>query len=462
MSFKPIPFITFAKISRMTFHDLNIKKPLLNALDELGYTTPTSIQAKGFSVMMSGKDVIGIAQTGTGKTMAYLLPALSQWQFSKEPHPQILIVVPTRELVVQVVREVEKLTPNMSVVAGGVYGGANINTQAAMVLQGLDVLVGTPGRLLDLALKGSLQLKHIKRLIIDEVDETLGLGFRPQLTRLFEYLPAKRQNLVFSATLSEEVEAFLDEHFNHPTKVEAASAGTPLEQISQLAYHLPNFYTKVNLLKHLLASDSGMNKVLAFVSSKTLADLLFDEMEPILEHEVGVIHSNKSQNFRFNSVNHFQNGIYRLLIATDLIARGLDITEVSHVINFDIPEVTENYIHRIGRTGRADQKGQSISFITPVDEARVKEIEAFMQFNIPIGELPTEVEISDVLIEYEKPREVMPNVLVKLPKREDVGPAFHEKKAKNKKVNVRKDHKEEMMKKYGKRQTRGQKTTKKR
>ena len=137
----------------MTFHDLNIKKPLLNALDELGYTTPTSIQAKGFSVMMSGKDVIGIAQTGTGKTMAYLLPALSQWQFSKEPHPQILIVVPTRELVVQVVREVEKLTPNMSVVAGGVYGGANINTQAAMVLQGLDVLVGTPGRLLDLALE---------------------------------------------------------------------------------------------------------------------------------------------------------------------------------------------------------------------------------------------------------------------------------------------------------------------
>lgn len=462
MSFKPIPFTTFAKISRMTFHDLNIKKPLLNALDELGYTTPTSIQAKGFSVMMSGKDVIGIAQTGTGKTMAYLLPSLNQWQFSKEPHPQILIVVPTRELVVQVVREVEKLTPNMSVVAGGVYGGANINTQAAMVLQGLDVLVGTPGRLLDLALKGSLQLKHIKRLIIDEVDETLGLGFRPQLTRLFEYLPAKRQNLVFSATLSEEVEAFLDEHFNHPTKVEAASAGTPLEQISQLAYQVPNFYTKVNLLKHLLASDAGMNKVLAFVSSKTLADLLFDEMEPLLQHEVGVIHSNKSQNFRFNSVNHFQNGIYRLLIATDLIARGLDITEVSHVINFDIPEVTENYIHRIGRTGRADQKGQAISFITPIDEARVAEIETFMQFTIPIGELPAEVELSDVLIEYEKPREVMPNVLVKLPKREDVGPAFHEKKAKNKKTNVRKDHKEEMMKKYGKRQTRGQKTKKRR
>jgi ATP-dependent RNA helicase RhlE len=201
-----------------------------------------------------------------------------------------------------------------------------------------------------------------------------------------------------------------------------------------------------------------MNKVLAFVSSKTLADLLFEEMEPVLGVELGVIHSNKSQNFRFNSVNHFQNGIYRLLIATDLIARGLDITEVSHVINFDVPEVTENYIHRIGRTGRADKDGEAITFITPADKERVESIEQFMDRSIPRAEFPQEVEVSSVLIEYEKPKVAMPNVLVKLPKREDVGPAFHEKKAKNKKVNVRKDHKEEMMKKYGKRKTRGQKT----
>lgn len=445
----------------MTFHDLNIKKPLLNALDELGYTTPTSIQANGFSVMLSGKDVIGIAQTGTGKTMAYLLPCLCQWQFSKDPHPQIVVIVPTRELVMQVVRETEKLTKYMNVVVGGVYGGANINTQAAMVLQGIDVLVGTPGRLLDLALKGSLQLKAVKKFVIDEVDETLGLGFRPQLTRIFEYLPAKRQNLVFSATLSEEVEAFLDAHFNHPTKVEAAPAGTPVEKIVQTAYEVPNFHTKVNLLKHLLSANKDMNKVLAFVSSKTLADLLFDEMEPVLGVEVGVIHSNKSQNFRFNSVNHFQSGIYRLLVATDLIARGLDITEVSHVINFDIPEVTENYIHRIGRTGRADQDGQAISFITPAEKEQVEAIESFMGRKIPRAAFPEAVEVSNVLIEYEKPKVAMPNVLVKLPKKEDVGPAFHEKKAKNKKTNVRKDHKEEMMKKYGKRKTRGQKPTKK-
>jgi ATP-dependent RNA helicase RhlE len=167
----------------MTFRDLNLKKPLWNALDELGYHTPTTIQANGFKVMMSGADTIGIAQTGTGKTLAYLLPCLCMWEFSKDTHPQILIIVPTRELVAQVVREVEKLTTYMNVVVGGVYGGANMNTQAVMVLNGLDVLVGTPGRILDLALSGSLKLKHIKKVVIDEVDETLSLGFRTQLFR---------------------------------------------------------------------------------------------------------------------------------------------------------------------------------------------------------------------------------------------------------------------------------------
>jgi ATP-dependent RNA helicase RhlE len=441
----------------MTFHDLNLKKPIRNALDELGYETPTSIQAKSFNVMMSGQDVIGIAQTGTGKTLAYLLPCLCQWQFSKEPFPQIVIIVPTRELVVQVVREAEKLTQYMNVVIGGVYGGANINTQGEMVNAGLDVLVGTPGRLLDLALKGTLKLKAVKRFIVDEVDETLSLGFRPQLTRIFEYLPKKRQNLLFSATLSEEVEAFIEEHFNHPVKVEAAPVGTPLNNIAQSAFPVPNFHTKVNLLKHLLKEDTSMNKVLCFVASKTLADLLFTEMETLLGPNVGVIHSNKTQNARFNSVNHFQTGAYRMLIATDLISRGLDIEAVSHVINFDIPDVTENYIHRIGRTGRADKEGIAISFITESDEKKVNEIQAFMKRNIPMVAFPAEVAVSDVLLPMEMPRIDMPNVPVKNPKKEDAGPAFHEKKAKNKKTNVRVAHKDVMMAKYGKRKTRGQK-----
>lgn len=441
----------------MTFHDLNIKKPILSALDDLGYTTPTTIQAVGFSVMMSGKDVIGLAQTGTGKTLAYLLPCLSMWKFSKDPHPQILIIVPTRELVAQVVREVEKLTTNMNVVVGGVYGGANINTQAAMVLQGLDVLVGTPGRLLDLAANGSLQLKHAKKVVIDEVDETLSLGFRPQLLRLFEYLPEKRQNLLFSATLSDEVSQFIETYFTAPTVIEAARAGTPLEKISQTLISAENFTTKVNLLKYLLETDQTMSKVLVFVASRTLADMLFDEMEPVLGHEIGVIHSNKAQNFRFNSVNHFESEVYRVLIATDLISRGIDVTDVTHVINFDLPDNPQNYLHRIGRTGRADKAGVSISFYSTKQEHCKVDIENYMKQELTIQEIPEEVEVSELILDFEKPQVQMKNILVKLPKKENVGPAFHEKKDKNKKVNVRYDHKKAMQEKYGKPKKRGSK-----
>jgi ATP-dependent RNA helicase RhlE len=444
----------------MTFHDLNIKKPILTALDELEYTTPTTIQSAGFSVMMSGKDVIGLAQTGTGKTLAYLLPMLSLWKFSKEPHPQILIIVPTRELVVQVVREVEKLTPYMNVVVGGVYGGANINTQAAMVLQGLDVLVGTPGRIFDLTANGSLQLKHVKKVVIDEVDETLNLGFRPQLMRIFELLPEKRQNLLFSATLSEEVETFLDSYFDNPVRVEAARAGTPLEKIKQEAIAVPNFTSKVNLLRHLLAENKEMTKVLVFVSSRVLAEKLFDELEPVLNIELGIIHSQKAQNFRFNTVNHFENGIYRVLIATDLIARGIDVTDVTHVFNFDIPDNVENYIHRIGRTGRQDKEGHAISFVSEKDKEFFGQIEAFMNKQVAISEFPDEVELSELILEFEKPQVAMKNTLVKTPGKDEAGPAFHEKKAKNKKVNVRYNHKKAMQEKYGKPKKRGSKKKK--
>jgi len=434
----------------MNFRDLNLKKPLWNALDDLGYDTPTTIQAASFNVMMSGKDTIGIAQTGTGKTLAYLLPCLCMWKFSKEPHPQILIIVPTRELVAQIVSEVEKLTTYMNVAVGGVYGGTNMNTQIAMVLQGLDILVGTPGRILDLATNGSLQLKKVTKLVVDEVDETLGLGFRSQLLRIFDFLPAKRQNMVFSATLSEEVTTFLQDHFTAPMIVEAARSGSALTQIDQIGYRVPNFLSKVELLNHLLENTSENSKVLVFVSSRVLADLLFEKIEANLEEKVGVIHSNKAQNFRFNAVNNFQSGVYNVLIATDLIARGIDVSDVSHVINFDIPEVPENYIHRIGRTGRADKNGVAITFVTEKDTTALESIEALMQLKLSFIELPDSVEISNELLEFEKPKAVIPGKIIKLAKPDDVGPAFHEKKLKNKKVNVRYDHKKAMMDKYGK------------
>jgi ATP-dependent RNA helicase RhlE len=434
----------------MTFRDLNLKKPLWNALDDLGYETPTTIQAASFNVMMSGKDTIGIAQTGTGKTLAYLLPSLCMWKFSKEPHPQILIIVPTRELVAQVVSEVEKLSAYMNLAVGGVYGGTNMNTQAAMVLLGLDVLVGTPGRILDLAANGSLQLKHAKKVIIDEVDETLSLGFRPQLLRIFEYLPAKRQNMVFSATLSEEVSLFLDDYLTTPVRVEAARAGSSLDKIDQAAFRVPNFLSKVSLLHHLLENEAENSKVLVFVSSRTLADTLFEEMEQTLGDSVGVIHSNKAQNFRFNTVQNFQTGEINVLIATDLIARGIDVTDVSHVINFDIPESPENYIHRIGRTGRADKNGVATTFVTEKDETALSAIEALMQKKLSFTDVPSEVDFTEELLEFEKAKVAIPGKLIKLPKRENAGASFHEKKAKNKKVNVRYDHKKAMMDKYGK------------
>jgi ATP-dependent RNA helicase RhlE len=399
---------------------------------------------------MSGKDTIGIAQTGTGKTLAYLLPCLCMWKFSKEPHPQILIIVPTRELVTQVASEAVKLSTYMNVLVGGVYGGANINTQATMVLQGLDILVGTPGRILDLAASGSLQLKYVKKVVIDEVDETLSLGFRTQLSRIVEFLPIKRQHMVFSATLSEEVSLFLDNFMLSPVRVEAARAGSPIENIDQLAYQVPNFLSKVALLRHLIQQSDANSKILVFVSSRVLADLLFEEMVESFKATLGIIHSNKTQNSRFDTVQNFQTGSIRVLIATDLIARGIDVTDVSHVINFDIPESPENYIHRIGRTGRADKNGIAITFVSKKDEAALLAIQELMQQQLVFTKVPEDIEFSNELLEFEKPKSVIPEKTIKLPQRENKGDSFHEKKAKNKKVNVRYNHKKAMQEKYGK------------
>jgi ATP-dependent RNA helicase RhlE len=435
----------------MTFSDLNLSTPLLNALNDLGYTRPTTIQARAFPVVMGGRDVCGIAQTGTGKTFAYLLPCLRQWKFSKDTAPQILIIVPTRELVVQVVEAVKKLTTYMNVAVVGIYGGVNINTQKLEVAEGMDVLVATPGRLIDLMYDGSFKTKAIKRLVIDEVDEMLNLGFRTQLKAILDLLPQKRQNLMFSATITGDVEMLMNTYFNAPERIEAAPTGTPLENIIQTAYKVPNFYTKVNLLIQLLTQNEDMSKVLVFVATKSLADDLYEELKAEFPERVGVIHSNKEQNHRFNTVNQFTNGTYRFIIATDIIARGLDISEVTHVINFDMPEVPENYIHRIGRTGRADKKGISISFITEREKDNQDKIEALMNYQVPILDLPEGLVISDVLTEDEKPKIKMKTHLVKLPKKEEKGPAFHEKKDKNKKrITVKVSYKEKMMKKYGK------------
>ncbi|MBC7934836.1 MAG: DEAD/DEAH box helicase [Rhizobacter sp.] len=441
----------------MTFNDLNLNSPLLKALEELGFTTPTTIQHKVFPVVMSGRDVCGIAQTGTGKTFAYLLPCLRLWKFSKDDAPQILVIVPTRELVTQVVEAVKALTTYMTVNVAGVYGGVNINTQKLAMAEKIDVLVATPGRLYDLMVDGAFKSKMIKRVIIDEMDEMLNLGFRTQIKNILDLLPGKRQNLLFSATIIPDVETLMNDYFNDPEKVEAAPTGTPLEGIEQFKYDVPNFYTKVNLLHLLLEQDKSMSKLLVFTASKALADQLYEEMAPKYPETVGVIHSNKEQNHRFNTVKQFKEGQYRFIIATDIVARGIDIAEVTHVINFDVPDTAENYIHRIGRTGRADKKGIAISFVTEREKPFLQKIEALMQYEVPTIALPENLDISAILTEDEKPKVYMKEIQIKIKKKEEAGPAFHPKSAKNSKVNHVISRKDRMMKKYGKAKTRGQK-----
>lgn len=418
----------------MTFDNLNLTNSIRAALSDLEYIHPTPIQQEAFSVIMSGRDIVGVAQTGTGKTFAFLLPLLCQHKFTKDKAPRTLIVVPTRELVVQMVGEVEKLTKYMNFRVGGVYGGTNMNTQKNIVLEGLDLLVATPGRLLDLAYTGALKLRSVKKLVIDEVDEMLNLGFRPQLKNLLDILPPRRQNLLFSATLSEEVAQLVIDFFENPAKIEIAPHGTPLEQIQQFVFEVPNFYTKVNLLSYLIETDNTLEKVLIFIDTKKKADRLFDLLNTSFPGKIGIIHSNKSQNFRLNTVNQFHTGAIKCLIATDIMARGLDISDVSHVINFDTPEVPTNYIHRIGRTGRADRAGVAITFASEGELELLSQIEDLMKKTITRLPLSTAVEISEQLIPEEIQEPAGKNYLPKLDLSKSKG-AFHSKKKKNTKVN---------------------------
>jgi len=416
-----------------TFLDFDLPKSLQKAIDELGFTNPTSIQIKSMPVILSGRDMMGIAQTGTGKTFAYLLPILKHWKFQNTHTPRVLILVPTRELVVQVAEEVVKLTQYMSVRTLGVYGGVNINTQKTAVYQGVDILVGTPGRVMDLALDNVIRFDEIQKLVIDEFDEMLNLGFRFQVTSILTMLKSKRQNILFSATMTDEVDDMLDEYFDFPVEVSLAPSGTPLEKITQIGYKVPNFLTKLNLLKELLQSDESMSRLLIFINNKKTADLVSVALEEEFPDQFGLIHSNKSQNYRLNTMASFQAGEIRGIVTTDVMARGLDISDITHVVNMEFPEVPEQYVHRIGRTGRADKTGVAVSFVSPREEEIQIEAEILMEKEIEFLPLPN-IEIEEKVLEFEKEKRKM-KVLLKRPKKEG-GEAFHDKKDKNKKVNL--------------------------
>ena len=349
----------------------------------------------------------------------------------------------------------------MNVRSLGVYGGTNINTQIQAVAQGTDVLVATPGRLFDLAMKGVLKLKDIKKLVIDEVDVKLDLGFRYQLNNILELLPERRQNIMFSATMTGEVDALIDDFFKSPIKISIALSGTPLHNISQQCYPVHNFNTKVNLLTHLLQKREEYEKVLVFVSGKKGADRLFEALEEEFLSEICIIHSNKSQNYRFRSLQQFEQGEKRIMVTTDVMARGIDIEKISHVINFDTPEYPENYMHRIGRTGRAERPGQAILFYTEKEIASREAIEKLMDQQIQVRDFPSQVQISHELIPEERP--FQPEVKLKsdLAKGNTGGGAFHEKKEKNTKTNQGGSYLRKK-KKHKKPQTRGDKNFMKR
>ncbi len=415
-----------------SFEELKISKQIINALEEAGYVNPTPIQEKAFSPIKSGKDIIGIAQTGTGKTFAYLIPLLMKLHYAQGSMPRALIIVPTRELVLQVCESIEMLTPYMDIRYEGIYGGTNIRTQQDKLIDGLDLLVATPGRFMDIYMNGIIRTKNVKTVVIDEADKLMDLGFMPQLTSILDVLPEKHQNMLFSATFSDTIAKLSEDFLLNPIRIEAAQQATPVDHINQIRYDLPNILTKINFLKLLLADKEEFRKVMIFTETKKNADRINDRLADFWKDELSVIHSNKAQNTRLNALKSFREGRSRIMIASDVAARGIDIEDVSHVINFDIPSLPEEYVHRIGRTGRAGKSGTAISFVGEKEVERIEEIEKLINQTIASEDLPEKLEISDILLDEEK---IQTRNIQYQKGGIKGGGAFHQKKGKNKKIN---------------------------
>ncbi len=414
----------------MAFTDLNISKQILDALAEAGFEEPTPIQREAFPVIRSGKDMIGIARTGTGKTLAYLIPILMKLHYAQGKYPHAIVVVPTRELVVQVCESVELLTEYMDIRCVGIYGGTNIRTQQNAVYEGVDLLVATPGRFMDIYMNGMLRTPLVKTVVVDEADRLMDLGFMPQLRSILEVIPEKHQTLLFSATFSTAVTALASEFMVAPVKVEVAPQATPVDTVLQLRYDVPNIMTKINLLKLLLADKEEYSRVMVFTESKKNADRITDKLADYWKDELSVIHSNKAQNTRLNALRAFREGRSRIMIASDVAARGIDIQDVSHVVNFDIPALPEEYVHRIGRTARAGKEGVAISLVSPKEEERIEMIEQLIGQKIELQALPERLEISDVLLDEEK---IQTANIIYQKGRPKGGGAFHARSAKNSK-----------------------------
>jgi ATP-dependent RNA helicase RhlE len=376
-----------------TFEDLKISKSVLKAIEELGFTEPTPIQEKAIPMIRSGVDVLGIAQTGTGKTAAYFIPLIMKLVKAEGKDPRAVVLVPTRELAIQVGEDLEDLIKFTNLRKATVYGGIGWTKHADLIKPGIDILVATPGRLWDLYRAEAVSLKKIKTLIIDEADRMLDMGFMPQIRNFLEVLPLKRQNLLFSATFNEKVEEMSHEFLDFPERVEVAPSATPAELINQVYYKVPNFQTKLNLINYLLRDEETFSRVIIFVGTKENAEHVFKIIKRRSEGEKRIMHSNKGQSTRLNAINAFKSGVVRILITTDISSRGIDVEMISHVINFDLPSNHEDYVHRIGRTARANNVGTAITLVNPAEENNLHKIEALIRMEIPQLELPADLDL---------------------------------------------------------------------
>ncbi len=373
-----------------TFEDFKLNKQLLMAIEEAGFTQPTEIQQKAIPAVLGGQAVIGIAQTGTGKTAAYVLPLLMKVKYAQGTEPRALILAPTKELVVQLAEHTKRLAKYTDLRIAALYGGVGVKAHSDLIKAGVDIIVATPGRFMEIYLRKELPVKQIKTLVLDEADRMMDMGFMPQLRKIFEVLPVKRQNLLFSATFGERVERLSQDFLEFPIRIEVTPQATAATQVAQVLYRLPNLKTKIDLLLHLLA-DESWQRVMIFTKTKDTANNIYKFLERKNIGPVRVIHSNKGQNTRINAMQEFKDGNLRILVSTDVSARGIDVKGVSHVLNFDVPILYDDYVHRIGRTGRAFETGSAVTFVNPAEEYHITKIEKLIREKIPVISLPKEI-----------------------------------------------------------------------
>lgn len=414
-----------------SFDDFKFNKQIRTAISEAGYTEPTPIQVKAIPPILAGQDVMGIAQTGTGKTAAFVLPILMKLRYAQGMDARALILSPTRELAMQIEENIRQLATYTDLRTVVLYGGLGPKTQKEALEKGVDIIVATPGRFLDLYLDQCIVTKHLQVLVMDEADKMMDMGFIGKLHRILEVVPRKRQNLLFSATMGELVHKIAGDFLEFPTVVEVTAQATPAQTVRQSLYHVPNLKTKINLLRHLLEDDEAFHRLIVFCKTRVVADNVFNFLERRYgADEVRVIHANKGQNTRINSINAFKEGSIRILVATDVAARGLDVSNVSHVINFDVPIVIEDYVHRIGRTGRASNTGDAITFCNPAEEYYVRKIEKLIRQSIPVAPIPEEVFIEET--GFDERQEIARQIDgQKRKENPDFKGAFHDKKNSN-------------------------------